>query len=82
MERALLIGNGLNQLTNKNFSWDDLMNDLAGLPFTDHEIEIRKEKPFTLWCHFQQSMLHSNNSCYKILDTPKALIFSYMASVT
>lgn len=47
--KTLLIGNGLNRLSDDGSSWNNLLNKLAGKPKTNHEVEIRNAKPFTLW---------------------------------
>ncbi len=49
MERVLLVGNGLNLVSDGGASWNVLLNKLAGAARTAHEEEVRKEKPFTLW---------------------------------
>ncbi|MEW8192674.1 MAG: SIR2 family protein [Candidatus Thiodiazotropha sp.] len=49
MERCLLIGNGFNLVSDRGASWNALLNKLAGKPRTQHEEDIRKAKPFTLW---------------------------------
>jgi len=46
---TLFIGNGLNRLTDDGSSWNKLLNNLAGDSKTQHELEIRNAKPFTLW---------------------------------
>jgi len=49
MERVLFIGNGFNQVSDGGSGWNQLLNTLAGVAATEHEEEIRKAKPFTLW---------------------------------
>lgn len=49
MKRILLVGNGFNLLSNGGTSWNELLNQLAGAPKTQHEEEVRSAKPFTLW---------------------------------
>lgn len=46
---TLFIRNGLNRLSDDGSSWNNLLNKLAGNPKTQHELEIRNAKPFTLW---------------------------------
>jgi len=65
MDRILLIGNGLNLVSDRGASWNALLNHLAGTAQTQHEEDVRKEKPFTLW--FEQ--LNSTPSD-KSLNTP------------
>lgn len=47
-KKILLIGNGLNRISDGGASWNALLNSLAGTPRTHHENEVRKAKPFTL----------------------------------
>ncbi len=49
MERILFVGNGFNQVSDGGASWNALLNKLAGTTKTEHEEEVRKAKPFTLW---------------------------------
>lgn len=49
MDKVLLVGNGINQVSDDGASWTALLNSLAGKPITEHEESVRKEKPFTLW---------------------------------
>ena len=49
MKKVLLIGNGINQVSDGGASWTTLLNKLAGEPKTEHEEAVRKAKPFTLW---------------------------------
>jgi hypothetical protein len=48
-QRILLVGNGINLVSDNGASWNALLNSLAGDPKTEHEREVRKAKPFTLW---------------------------------
>lgn len=48
-EKVLLVGNGFNLVSDGGASWNALLNNLAGTPKTDHEMEVRQAKPFTLW---------------------------------
>tara|TARA_R110002073_G_scaffold157210_4_gene312487 strand:+ start:902 stop:1762 length:861 start_codon:yes stop_codon:yes gene_type:complete len=48
MKKALFVGNGVNRLSSSSASWEQLLNQLAGPTLTDHEHEVRKNKPFTL----------------------------------
>lgn len=48
-KKILLVGNGLNLVSDGGASWNALLNSLAGVPKTTHESEVRKAKPFTLW---------------------------------
>lgn len=45
----LFIGNGLNRVSNNGTAWNTLLDQLAGKPKTQHEENVRREKPFTLW---------------------------------
>ena len=63
MERILFIGNGLNLISDGGSSWNELLNNLAGIAVTEHEEKVRKEKPFTLW--FEQINSVSNDSNLK-----------------
>ncbi len=47
--KILLVGNGFNRVSKDDASWDDLLNSLAGTPESQHERNVRKAKPFTLW---------------------------------
>ena len=49
MARILFIGNGLNLVSDGGASWNSLLNKLAGDVKTQHEENVRKAKPFTLW---------------------------------
>ena len=49
MKKAILIGNGINQVSDNGASWTALLNKLASKPRTKHEEKVRKAKPFTLW---------------------------------
>ena len=49
MGRILFVGNGFNQVSDGGASWNALLNKLAGVTKTQHEEDVRKAKPFTLW---------------------------------
>lgn len=49
MKKVILVGNGINQVSDNGASWTALLNKLAGEPKTQHEEKVRKAKPFTLW---------------------------------
>lgn len=49
MDKVLLVGNGINLVSDNGARWATLLNGLAGKPTTKHEEKVRKEKPFTLW---------------------------------
>jgi len=49
MNRAILVGNGVNQVSDGGASWSALLNALAGRPKTEHQKNVRDAKPFTLW---------------------------------
>ncbi len=49
MKKVLLIGNGINQVSDNGASWTALLNKLAGKPKNEREKKVRNAKPFTLW---------------------------------
>jgi len=49
MDRVLFVGNGFNLVSDGGASWNALLNKLAGEAGTQHEEDVRKAKPFTLW---------------------------------
>ena len=49
MKKVLLIGNGINQVSDNGASWNALLNKLAGKPKNEREKKVRNAKPFTLW---------------------------------
>ena len=59
-KRIALVGNGLNLVSDKGASWNALLNNLAEIPNTTHEEEVRAAKPFTLW--FEEVASESNHS--------------------
>ncbi|MET0072504.1 MAG: SIR2 family protein [Candidatus Thiodiazotropha sp.] len=66
IERALLIGNGFNLVSDQGASWNKLLNTLAGKAVTKHEEEVRKAKPFTLWFEEISNTVRSENLKEKI----------------
>lgn len=48
MAISLLIGNGINRLTNNDASWESVLRGLAPDPMSGAELEHMKHKPFAL----------------------------------
>lgn len=61
--KILLVGNGINLVSDKSVSWNDLLNRIAGTASTTHEEDIRNAKPFTLW--FEEIIRKSGSSNIK-----------------
>lgn len=49
MKKILFVGNGVNLLSDGGASWESLLNELDDVPNNEHEVTLRKAKPFTLW---------------------------------
>ncbi len=57
-DQVLFIGNGINRLSDDGTSWEGLLNEIASMPRTQHEVEVRNAKPFTLWFEEMSSQNH------------------------